>query len=194
MSQQINLLRPKSNPAAAALWAGAAVVVAALAMVGYGQFVTAQTQDLRQRAAAGEARLAQVRTAVQMAQAARQGQASPAELAAELADLRARASLVQQLVQEVRGGTLGSPEGYSRHFDLLAGAARDDVWVTSISVARGGGEVLLTGRALTSDAVMQYVRRLNEAFKPLGVRFNSVELTPEGVSSPAPSAVAFKLS
>jgi hypothetical protein len=131
------------------------------------------------------------------AQVARQGQASPADLAAEVADLRTRASLVQQLVQEVRrrharlAGRLLAP------LRPAGRAARDDVWVTSMQRRRGGGEVVLTGRALSSDAVMQYVRRLNEAFKPLGVHFNSVELAPEGASAPgapAPSAVAFKLS
>ncbi len=33
------------------------------------------------------------------------------------------------------------------------------------------------GKALNADAVMRYIEQANEAFKPLNVRFTSMEIT-----------------
>ena len=203
MSQQINLLRPKARTLGSAVWplAGAAVVL--LALLGYRQSLVSTNATLQEAATAGEQKLGQIRNAVLLLQKQKEARGNPAALTAEIAALRPRAEAVSQIVKDIGNGNLGSPEGYARYFRTVAGVSEDGLWITGVAVAKGGNSVTISGRALKNESVMQYARRLNEAFSPYGVRFNSLEMTPENVSTPgvaatpgapALSTVVFKLS
>ena len=82
---------------------------------------------------------------------------------------------------------------------MLASVSEEGLWITSFSVGNTGKLVSLSGRALRNDSVLHYAKRLNEAFAPQGVQFNSVEMTPENLvksaepGKPVLSTVAFKL-
>jgi hypothetical protein len=151
--------------------------------------------------AAGDARVSQLRTSVQAAQKSAESQDSAAAIDAELALLRPRARGASELVSTIRNGNLGSSQGFSRHLGLLSTAASGDVWVTDVTIGRGGKEMTVAGRADQNESAFRYARRLNEIYAPHGINFRSIELKPElpaQGSGPAmvapPSSVAFKLS
>jgi hypothetical protein len=202
MTQQINLLRGKDRSAHVAAWALGTVGVVVVVLAGYFSTVVGETNRLRDAAKLREQQLAQVKTTIQAVQAERAKQGDSAALEAEIAAMRPRAEALAQLVQQVRTGNPGAQEGFARYLQTIGNLSADGLWITNLSISKGGNAVVITGRALQNDAVMQYARRLNDAFAPHGVHFNSLELTPESVASPgAPSGappalttVAFKLS
>lgn len=194
MSQQINLLRrpPRTLPriayAAAILGVGAAVLAA------YGSVAHRDVQRARADSENLDLRVQQLRASLTKVQQARSGQVSSDELAAEIAGLKARNEALKPLVEGARGAVIGSPRGYADHFAVLAQSPRDDVWLTSIAVGKGGQEMQISGRALRNEAVTQYVQALNAAYRPLGIRFNHVEIQPEAAAPGRIPLVAFKIS
>lgn len=200
MSQQINLLKPKDHSVGTAVWMGAGAGVLVLGLLACMQVVSSETRKLREAAKASEQKLAQVKGAIETAQRKNNVEAETAALKAEIAELKPRADAVGQLVKEVRSGGLGRPEGFANYYRTLAGLSQEGLWITSVVVSKGGTSVSIDGRALRNEAVMQYARRVNDAFAPYGVQFNSLELTPENIGKPgAPvnpglATVAFKLS
>jgi hypothetical protein len=202
MSQQINLLRAKDRSAGAAAWALGAAGVVLVAMAAYYQSVHSETSRLREVARLKEAQLAQLKGAIQKLALEKAKQNDAAALDAEIAAMRPRADALSQLVKQVRSGNPGNPEGFARYLQTLGSLSEEGLWVTNLSVSKGGTAVIVSGRALRNEAVMQYARRLNDAFAGHGVRFNSLELTPEALhtpgsaagSPPALSLFAFKLS
>lgn len=202
MSQQINLLRPKDRSAGAAVWSLGIAGVLVLALGAYFQVLRSETNRLSDAAKVKDEQLAQIRQKVQELQAQRARQSDAAALEAEIAAMRPRAEALGQLVKHVRAGNPGSLEGFARYLQALAGLSSDGLWVTSLNVTKAGSAISISGRALNNDAVMRYASRLNDAFTGFGVRFNSLELTPEAVtmpgapagSPPALTTIAFKLS
>jgi MSHA biogenesis protein MshI len=200
MSQQINLLRPKDRSTGAAIASLAVVGIAVVVLVGYHQFLRMETARLQNTVGAGEQRLANVRNLIQALQKTEAAQGDASALAAEIASLRPKVDGMSQLVSDVRSGSLGTPQGFARHYDTVAGVAVEGLWVTGITVGKGGTSVAIQGRALRSEAVMQYAGRLNQVFGPHGVRFNALELSPEALAAPGAAGgpvlhtIAFKLS
>ena len=198
MSQQINLLQPRGRSLGAAAWALAAVGVVIVALLVYHQSLMAETGRLRETANAGQQKIDNVKSAIESQQKQRDARGSAASLAEEIAALRPRAEAVNQLLKELRGGSLGNSEGFSRYFDALGSVSEQGLWVTSVTVSNGGRAVSVSGRAMRNESVMQYARRLNDAFARYDVRFNSLELTPENLTRPAGAPVLttmlFKLS
>lgn len=202
MTQQINLLRPKDRSAGIAAWALGAIGVVLVVLAGYFTSMLGETNRLRDSAKLKEQQLAQVKGAIQAVQAEKAKQGDASKLEAEIASMRPRAEAVTQLVSQVRSGNPGAQEGFARYLQTLGNLSADGLWITNVSVTKGGKAVVISGRALQNEAVMQYARRLNDAFAAHGVHFNSLELTPEALTAPgspasAPPAlntVAFKLS
>lgn len=204
MSQQINLLRPRSRAFdAATLWPVAGVAVVTLAMLAYLQSVVTENTRLRNMAAEGERKLAEGRANLQRLQRQKAAQGDATSLNAEIAALRPRAEAVSQIVKDIGSGSLGSSTGYTRYFRTLSSLSEDGLWITGLTIAKAGSSVSINGRALRNESVMHYARRLNESFRPYGVRFNSLEMTPESVPNPAApgnaapaglATVGFKLS
>jgi len=202
MSQQINLLRPKDQSAGMAAWALGTVGVVLVVLAAYFQSVLGETNRLQDAAKLKEQQLANIKDTIVALQAERAKQGDASALEAEIAAMRPRAEAMASLVKLVRAGNPGAQEGFARYLQTLGSLPADGLWITHITVSKGGTTVSITGRALQNEAVMRYARRLNDAFAGDGVHFNSVELTPEAISAPgapasAPPAlttVAFRLS
>jgi hypothetical protein len=202
MTQQINLLRPKDRSAGAAAAALGAVGVVVVVLAGYFVSVLGETNRLRDAATLKNQQLTQVKRTIQTLQAEKAKQSDASALEAEIAALRPGAEALAKLVQLIRGGNPGAQEGFARYLQTLGSLSAEGLWISNLSVSQGGNAVVITGRALQNEAVMQYARRLNEAFGPQGVRFKTLELTPEGLAAPGAPAtappvlttVAFKLS
>lgn len=200
MSQQINLLRPKDRSARAAIAALAIIGVALVALVGYHQTLRMETAQLTGAASIGEQRLGNVRNLIAALQKTKAAQGDASALAAEIASLRPRAEGMNQFLNDVRSGSLGSPKGFAGHYDTLSSISVEGLWITSVTIGKGGTSVIVQGRALRNESVMQYAGRLNEAFARHGVRFNALELMPEALSTagaaggPVLTTISFKLS
>jgi hypothetical protein len=194
MSQQINLLQRKARKLPRLAIAVAAAGLASLVLAAYGQAASRDLQRVSAEAENSDARLQQLRSSLAKVQQARSGQESSDALAAEVAALKIRNDALKPLLESARGTSIGTPTGYADHLAVLALSARDDVWLTGIVVSKGGQEMLISGRALRNEAVTQYVQALNAAYRPLGIRFNHVEIQPEGPVPGRVPLVAFKIS
>jgi Tfp pilus assembly protein PilN len=197
MSQQINLLQHKQQASPAPLLLALGLVSFTIIVLGvYGWSVTQETRSVRRQVDAGEERLAKLKASTVSVQAQLPG-AGAQQAEAELAQLRVRAAGARVLVENVKSAGLGNHAGFSRQFQGLNVAATEGVWLTSVDLARGGGQVSVTGGAVSSARVMQYAKRLNETTGLLGVRFNNLEVLPGAGGAPGdkgPSMVSFKLS
>jgi hypothetical protein len=201
MTQQINLLPQRQKRSVGAeIWAGVAVLALLVAVFGYRQWLVIQNSEAEDALATAELQVAKTRAAMNTLQKQRVAQNDGTAIAAEISVLRSRTDAASQLLNEVQSGSLGSPQGYARQFAAVGSLAQDGLWLTAVSVDKGGAGINLTGRALRTEAVMQYARRANEAFAPFGVRFSALEFSPEGnAARPAsaaanPNPIAFKLS
>jgi hypothetical protein len=134
---------------------------------------------------------------MQSARAVQSQASSAAAVEAEVAFLRPRAQAATELVAGIRNGQAGSAEGFARLLAVLGAQAGNGVWITGVEIGKGAKEMVVTGGAERHEAVVQYARRLNEAYAPYGLQFRSVELRPESPApgaAGAPVAVVFKLS
>ncbi len=200
MSQQINLLAREHKPVGSALAALALLALVMLGLLAYDFVLRAETDRLRQELSAGQRQLDQTKTALQAMRQRADGNNDANALKAEVEALKAKAEAVKQWEQLINSGSLGSPHGYAIYLSALASVPEDGLWLTSVSVGNAGKLLTVGGRALRNESVLRYAKRLNEAFAPHGVQFNSVELTPENLVKAGPpgkpvlTTVAFKLS
>lgn len=194
MSQQINLWRPRRAALPPSLVAGGVIAACALALAVHAARASADLARAQAEAAVAEAQLQRLRQRVAQGAEADNAPKSAEALAAEIRELRARSEAVRPLIEAVRSHSIGATAGYSEPLLVLSRAARQDVWLTQVLLAKGGREMQISGRALEPDAVLQYVRQLNGAFAPLGIRFNHMDLLPEGRAAGRSPSLGFRLS
>ena len=200
MTQQINLLPVRqARLGGGAIWASVAALMLVAGVFYYRHSMVLQNDAAEEAVASLEAQVIRMRGAMMALQKQRPVQDDGAAIKAEIAALRPSTDAANQLLNEVRSGSLGSIAGYARHFSMLGSISPEGLWLTGITVDRGGAGVILTGGAVRTDAVMQYARRVNDAFGSMGIRFSALEFAADNSSSrpasaPAAGAVAFKLS
>jgi hypothetical protein len=200
MSQQINLLSSERATARSAVVATAVFAISLCALAGYWAWTSVEAGRLREAADLKERDVARNKKALQtlQEQVTTPGQVSPVQ--AELAALKPKAEALAQLLDELKAGGVGSAEGASRQLLLLASVGEEGLWLTKISVTKAGKSVAIDGRALRSETVSRYAGKLNRVFAPMGVQFNSLEMTPQSPQGAKPgeplpvSTVDFKLS
>lgn len=117
-------------------------------------------------------------------------------LEAEFAALKPQAETAQKIMAQANN--LGNQEGHAKYFSMLASLPESGLWLTNVAVDKSGKSVIISGRALNKESVMNYARRLNALFADSGVQFTSLELRHEAFgkqekSGPIYSDVAFKL-
>jgi hypothetical protein len=192
MSQQINLLPPRQTDVALAVAIGIFVVVV-VGAVGYAEWSGRGLAESRKEAAQARDSLAQARIALAKFQAKRISE-STAQLEAEIGKLRPRAGPAGEFIRQIDTGSLGTSSGYEAHFKALAAASDENVWITKVSIARGGGVVAVTGVGTTNEAVLAYARRATESFRAAGVTLHSLEMKPVTAVAGTPPVVQFTLS
>lgn len=191
MSQQINLLVRKRGHSASA-WAPMALPgLAVLLLLGLwvkdqGELATAQAAE-----AASAKRLQEANAALQ----SRIPQSGP-DARTEITTLKSRAEAAQKLLAQA--DELGSQQGFARYFTALASVAEDGLWLTNVTLSRGGKSLGVSGLALRKESVMRYAQRLNTVFAREGLQFSALELGPESAGKPGSTvprvdAVPFKL-
>ncbi len=104
-------------------------------------------------------------------------------IARQVMQLRSQVETRRDWADLLKKGELGHANGYSQWLETLAGVHVDGVWLQGLEIDKGGQSVAVRGKSLNADAVMRYIEQVNEAFKPMNVRFTSMEITQDAVAA-----------
>jgi Tfp pilus assembly protein PilN len=84
------------------------------------------------------------------------------QLEAEVVRIEGLLQKRQDLLSELKTGAGGNVEGFSRYLGALARRSIDGVWLTGITVGGKANDLVIKGRALSSDLVPAYVSSLGK--------------------------------
>jgi len=192
VSQQINLFNPvflqreKQFSALAMAQGLGAILVAVIAFTSYSAYQAANTGREAQ-AAAARLKAAQERL-VAMVEKTRPRPADKAvEEAIGLATARLAAS--QQILGFVQKGQLGNEASYAAVMRALARRTMPGVWLTGVSLADGGHDLEIMGRALAPDLLPAYIRALGQESALAGKSLGSMTLRAPSLPSSSVPAV-----
>lgn len=193
MSRQINLLvKVHAIPLLSARRTLALVCLQLAVLLAIAANSGTKAWSLGAQAAAGAAEVAAEKS--KLADLRKKSQAAAGEtaaLAAELAQLTLRAKSSESLLKQIGKGDTENLQGYAAHMQVLARIAEDGVWLTAFAISEGGKKITLEGRALSAQAVLDYAKRANAQFAPLGVKFSGLDLQPPPpAKNAAPTAPA----
>jgi Tfp pilus assembly protein PilN len=180
VSQQVNLFnaafeeRKQTFGAATMAQALGVLLAGVIALAWYGN---AHVAALQKEADAGaqqltkkQARLASVGTEFAPRQKSAALEAEVAEAEAQLASLRKVSAVLDS-------GELGNTRGYSEYFKALARQNVDGLWLTGVSVAAGGNDIGVRGRALDPALLPGYLGRLTREDTLRGKAFGSLQIS-----------------
>jgi hypothetical protein len=85
-----------------------------------------------------------------------------AQLDQDLKSMEAAIALRQALQRELGTGGSAGPAGYSEYLRAFARQTVQGLWLTSIQIAEGGGQLNVSGRALQADLVPVLIGRLKQ--------------------------------
>jgi type IV pilus assembly PilN-like protein len=85
-----------------------------------------------------------------------------AQLDQDLKSIEAAIALRRSLLGELGTGRLAGPAGYSEYLRAFARQTVQGLWLTSIQIAEGGGQLTMSGRALQADLVPVFIGRLKQ--------------------------------
>jgi len=186
MSQQINLYNPlfekKEKPFSAR------TMSQALALIAVGVATMHAYSAYQARSAERVAAQLSQQITVQREQVAKLTKAgAPTRskaLEAEIARLEAEVKTRQTTLQALNTGELGNTAGFSEFLAALGRQAMPGIWLTSITIANSGNELLVQGRALRADLMPAFLRALNNEPMMRGRRVTELKLS---AKSPAPA-------
>src|SRR5258708_4859643 len=91
-----------------------------------------------------------------------------AQLDQDLKSIEAAIALRQSLLGELGTGALAGTTGYSEYLRAFARQTVQGLWLTSIQIAEGGGQLTMSGRALQADLVAVLIAVADTAlFEPI---------------------------
>jgi hypothetical protein len=85
-----------------------------------------------------------------------------AQLDQDLKSIEAAIALRRSLLGELGTGGSAAPAGYSEYLRAFARQTVQGLWLTSIQIAEGGGQLTMSGRALQADLVPVLIGRLKQ--------------------------------
>ena len=85
-----------------------------------------------------------------------------AQLDQDLKSIEAAIALRRSLMGEFGKGGPAGPGGYSEYLRAFARQTVQGLWLTSIQIAEGGGQLTMSGRALQADLVPVLIGRLKQ--------------------------------
>jgi Tfp pilus assembly protein PilN len=191
MTQQINLFRPqfrKQRELLSAATLAAAVLLVAAGTLGYAGYAKRELTQAEQRVAQADAGLKQMRERLASLGAGPATAGPGKALLDELARAEARVKTRQELIDTLKGGGIGSAEGFSRYLAALARQRAEGVWLTGIKVGGAGAEFTLQGRALRADLLPGYIRLLNSEETLRGKQIGQMSLREKEEEAAVPAA------
>lgn len=179
MSHQINLFNPALRKTAVILPARQMLigwgVCAALMLALYGwQLVQGnRLAGSDQESGAGVQRL-QSEVAALGAEIA--GRKPSPELLAQYQRKVALLAAREDVVQVLQGGSLGNTEGHAGYLRAFARHWLDGLWLTGLTVAGAGNDIVVEGRTLKPELVPDYLSRLGREPVLKGHPFNRLQM------------------
>lgn len=202
MTQQINLFNPALQKqrellTANNLAAAAAVLLALLLIFAALADRQADQLSLEAQEVAANLRNEQIRLAENTKRLA---ELKPdARLLAELAQAEQVLTARRDVVTALKGGAIGKTDGFSEYMRAFARQSVSGLWLTGFSIASGGSEMEIRGRAASPDSVPAYIRRLNgekivsgRSFAALDMRSQAEEAAAKAAGPEAKPAVPAK--
>jgi len=163
MSQQINLFDPgfrKQRELLSAATIAGAVLLMCVATAGYGLYAHSALARTEAQLAKATADLKQITEQLTKVGGLPAPVASKA-LSEEIDRAEARVGTHQALIDKLKGGGIGTTQGYSGYLAALARQRTDGVWLTGIDIAEGGTEFLIRGRVMRAELLPGYLSMLN---------------------------------
>jgi len=118
-----------------------------------------------------------------------------AQLDQDLKSMEAAVALRQSFLRELGTGGLGGPAGYSEYLRAFARQTVQGLWLTSIQIAEGGGQLTMSGRALQADLVPVLIGRLKQESVLRGRPLEALVITRSTAGKdPARTIVEFTVS
>lgn len=187
MTQHINLLtRHKSRKGLSwlALWGAGALLIALAIVAVSAEFQLSKLRESEKRA---QQTVTDLKAALERKSKNSDHDQSEA-MARQMALLNGQINARREWADLLQKGELGNPAGYSQLLETLAVVHVEGVWLQGVDIAKGGQTLSISGKSLNGEAVMRYIAQVNEALKPMGVQFASVEIMQDAASEGAAKA------
>jgi Tfp pilus assembly protein PilN len=193
VSQQINLYNPALAPKVQVL-SGRRLVIALAGVVVVCLLVWVAAEVDADRLARAErtqaAQLAQLQaemTALAQRVAARK---PSAQLQADLQNLEALRAARGEVMALLASGRLGDTRGVSEYLRAFARQTTEGLWLTGLSIAQAGNDIVIQGRTRDADLVPLYLQKLRRETALRGHGFESLSVSqpqsPPGSAAAAP--------
>lgn len=191
MSQQINLFNPiflKQKKIFGAVPMLQALGVIVLGVLAISWLAQQRVDELRQRAASGQALLAGREARLAKANADFAPRQRSASLQADVATAQAQLGSLRQVEAVLNGGALGNTAGYAEYFRAFARQNVQGLWLTGLSIVGAGKDIGVQGRAMQATLIPDYIARLTAEKIMRGKTFGSLQIDRPMVDYAAPAA------
>lgn len=191
MSQQINLFNPiflKQKKIFGAVPMLQALGVIVLGVLAISWLAQQRVDELRQRAASGQALLAGREARLAKANADFAPRQRSASLQADVATAQAQLGSLRQVEAVLNGGALGNTAGYAEYFRAFARQNVQGLWLTGLSIVGAGKDIGVQGRAMQATLIPDYIARLTAEKIMSGKTFGSLQIDRPMVDYAAPAA------
>jgi Tfp pilus assembly protein PilN len=98
-------------------------------------------------------------------------------LETEIARLEAEVKTRQTTLQALNTGELGNTAGFSEFLAALGRQTMPGIWLSSITIANSGNDLVVQGRALRADLMPAFLRALNSEPMMRGRRVTELKLS-----------------
>lgn len=192
MSQQINLLgtttgKPAFSFTSATAMVYATAIAAVLAAI-VGVYEDYRLREVEAQALAVERKLKEARLPHEKLVADLGKRKPDPSLELKIAELNVDLRTRREIIEALKGGAIGSVDGFSEYMRAFARQAIAGLWLTGFDIAAGGIELTITGRALTADLVPGYLERLTRERSLQGRQFASMRISQSSAArDPAPT-------
>ena len=198
MSQQINLFNPqflekKKYFSVEAMTQAIGLIV--LGMAAFYGFAFWQERNLARQTGESTRAYEQQKQRFTKVAAELSPEKREAQLDQDLKSMEAAVALRQSFLRELGTGGLGGPAGYSEYLRAFARQTVQGLWLTSIQIAEGGGQLSMSGRALQADLVPVLIGRLKQESVLRGRPLEALVITRSTAGKdPARTIVEFTVS
>lgn len=179
MNQQINLYQPmfrRQQKVFSAVAMGQILVFLVLVLAGFYAYSWWSLQPFEQELAKVEADQQRLQNELDRLQASMPAKTKSQLLEDEVRRLSHELEQKQRIAQLLSSGRFGNRQGF---VEVLEGLARQHIsglWLTRVSLANGGKQLALSGKANSSELVPLYIQRLSSESAFSGVSFNVLEI------------------
>lgn len=188
MSHQINLFNPALRktapllPARQVLIGWCCVAVVMLGLYGW-QLVRGQT--LAAADAESAARVQQLQSEIALLGGEMSGRHPSAALQAQHQDKVSMLQAREEVVKLLEGGSIGDTNGHAGYLRAFARHWLEGLWLTGLTVAGAGNDILVEGRTLDPELVPDYLSRLGREPALKGHPFNRLQMRRPVPEAPA---------